>query len=166
MSDQNTQPFHTFGEILNSPIQSIVMAKPSPLHQNLHIILQQLRSPHERSFFWADAICIDQSNITERSQQVSIMRQIYQQASLVWVYLGDPGDEAQEAVNLGDLILRVSGRLPPGKELSPQEYKNFGLPPSGSSPRSALRHLVTNPWFDRVWTAQEFVVARNVDMVY
>ena len=36
-----------------------------------------------------DALCIDQSNIPERNSQVSIMKQIYSQASLTFVYFGE-----------------------------------------------------------------------------
>lgn len=39
-------------------------------------------------WIWADAICIDQSKLAERSQQVQLMRQIYQSASVVLVWLG------------------------------------------------------------------------------
>ena len=38
---------------------------------------------------WVDAVCIDQSNLKERSQQVLLMQRIYSQAMRVFVYLGD-----------------------------------------------------------------------------
>jgi hypothetical protein len=37
---------------------------------------------------WVDAVCIDQSNNSERSRQVSIMGSIYSSAGVVWVWLG------------------------------------------------------------------------------
>ncbi|KAK5661799.1 hypothetical protein OQA88_9901 [Cercophora sp. LCS_1] len=45
---------------------------------------------------WIDAICINQTDLAERSQQVSIMGDIYQQCVMTLVWLGkeDPGPEA------------------------------------------------------------------------
>lgn len=39
-------------------------------------------------FYWIDAVCIDQSNVAERNEQVKIMREIYAQAVRVVVWLG------------------------------------------------------------------------------
>jgi hypothetical protein len=41
---------------------------------------------------WLDAICINQEDNAEKSIQVPLMRQIYQQASQVCVYLGEAKD--------------------------------------------------------------------------
>ncbi|TVY15387.1 Heterokaryon incompatibility protein 6, OR allele [Lachnellula arida] len=51
---------------------------------------------------WADAICINQQDIDERSQQVQLMRKIYQGASRVLVWLGPGGPEVSVAVKLID----------------------------------------------------------------
>jgi hypothetical protein len=37
---------------------------------------------------WIDAICINQSNVAERELQVGLMRDIYQQADGVVIWLG------------------------------------------------------------------------------
>ncbi|KAF2831688.1 HET-domain-containing protein, partial [Ophiobolus disseminans] len=37
---------------------------------------------------WADAICIDQANVRERSYQVQLMQQIYKAASKVLIWIG------------------------------------------------------------------------------
>lgn len=39
-------------------------------------------------YLWIDAICIDQDNLVERSQQVSAMGQVYDSVTLVIVWLG------------------------------------------------------------------------------
>lgn len=41
---------------------------------------------------WVDAVCIDQGNRGERSQQVSLMRDIYGLAEGVWIWFGEEGD--------------------------------------------------------------------------
>jgi Heterokaryon incompatibility protein (HET) len=56
---------------------------------NLEAALQQLRDETRPVTLWIDAICIDQSNREERSEQVNVMARIYSQASQVIVWLGE-----------------------------------------------------------------------------
>ncbi len=57
---------------------------------NLATALRHLRHKDEPRVLWADAICINQANITEREQQVAIMSRIYTLASsdVLWLGLG------------------------------------------------------------------------------
>lgn len=61
--------------------------------QNLHAFLLQLWRNRQSGtspsiYIWADAICINQADIPERNQQVSIMHKIFQHCSRVHVWLG------------------------------------------------------------------------------
>jgi Heterokaryon incompatibility protein (HET) len=49
----------------------------------------RLHSGHLKRELWIDAICIDQTNIAERSQQVSIMGDVYRSSYMNLIYLGD-----------------------------------------------------------------------------
>jgi Heterokaryon incompatibility protein (HET) len=51
--------------------------------------LRRLRSANAARTIWADAICINQDDMDERAQQVSIMQDIYSKASEVQVHLGE-----------------------------------------------------------------------------
>ena len=51
------------------------------VRKNLYDALLRIRHPTETKTLWIDAICINQSDITERNHQVAQMRQIYQRAS-------------------------------------------------------------------------------------
>jgi hypothetical protein len=55
---------------------------------NLWHFLTQMRKERDEGPFWIDAICINQSNDDERRQQVSMMGNIYRNASEVVVWLG------------------------------------------------------------------------------
>ncbi|KAL7932889.1 heterokaryon incompatibility protein domain-containing protein [Trichoderma chlorosporum] len=57
--------------------------------ENLDSALRHLRLETEERTLWVDAICIDQTNIFERSFQVSLMQRIYRLAERVVVWLGD-----------------------------------------------------------------------------
>ena len=47
---------------------------------------------------WMDAICIDQSNDSEKAIQVAMMDQVYSKAEKVIVWLGDSYDDAHQAL--------------------------------------------------------------------
>ncbi|KAK7540341.1 heterokaryon incompatibility, partial [Phyllosticta paracitricarpa] len=60
---------------------------------NLEIALQQLaRNLYDKREklldLWVDAICIDQANASEKTQQVSLMDQIYNNATQTIFWLG------------------------------------------------------------------------------
>ena len=54
---------------------------------------------------WVDALCIDQTNIPERNYQVSIMKHIYSQASLTFVYLGESCPLDVEVLKLMQVLI-------------------------------------------------------------
>ena len=61
---------------------------PFDIRQNLYNALFNLRSKTEKRLIWADAICIDQNNVQERSSQVRLMAFIYSRAQAVVIWLG------------------------------------------------------------------------------
>lgn len=60
--------------------------------KNLWRALRGLRYKTRPRVLWADAICIDQASVAERSLQVQKMRWIYANAAAVMVWLGDEVD--------------------------------------------------------------------------
>ncbi len=73
--------------------------RPSQIIINLATALDDLRHQHTILRLWADAICIDQSNISERNHQVGLMRDIYSFAHHTIIYLGDSNDECDQMMN-------------------------------------------------------------------
>jgi hypothetical protein len=57
-------------------------------------IIQDLRYTDHARRIWIDAICIDQGNIIERSQQIQLMRLIYTKACHVCIWLNYELDHA------------------------------------------------------------------------
>lgn len=76
---------HSKGISLNSQL--------FPVRSSLHNALRNLRIITEdrtqSKAFWIDAICIDQRNDEERSQQVQNMASTYRAANRVVIWLGD-----------------------------------------------------------------------------
>jgi Heterokaryon incompatibility protein (HET) len=132
-------------------------------------------------FVWIDALCINQSSLAERSQQIPIMSQIYTRAAYVWVWLGE--DSSPPRAHLAVSILgraaeyarqEVDSNVPDGdKEQRTvpksteliQEAPNSALklqrnlPPEDHEDWEALWWLLDKPWFRRIWILQEAAVA-------
>ncbi|KAH7364025.1 heterokaryon incompatibility protein-domain-containing protein [Rhexocercosporidium sp. MPI-PUGE-AT-0058] len=64
------------------------------VRQTLH---EQFTFP---TYLWIDAVCIDQNNIEERGQQVSLMFEIYTKASVVIAWLGGEDEYTVPALRL------------------------------------------------------------------
>ena len=69
-----------------------VGGEPLQVGQNLSDACRRAKASllQDETYFWADAICISQSDNDERSQQVQMMRHIYEKAYKVYVWLGWP----------------------------------------------------------------------------
>jgi hypothetical protein len=128
--------------------------------------LLRLRSTDEACLVWADAICIDQSNVVEHGQQVRLMQSIYASATITIVNLGEPGEKGARAIALGTHIIELSKILPPNYRASVANLESFGLPPDGSAAWNPLNEFFQNPWFQRAWIAQEFAVSPRLAMTY
>jgi hypothetical protein len=61
---------------------------PFSVTENLHDALCELSNMETAQFIWIDALCIDQSNLAERSSQVMLMGDIYATAQRLIVWLG------------------------------------------------------------------------------
>ena len=56
---------------------------------NLDAALRRLRHEHDHVDIWVDWICINQTDLAERSRQVAMMRDIYESSEEVVIWLGD-----------------------------------------------------------------------------
>lgn len=65
-----------------------------PVSASLHGALQALRQRNHDILVWVDALCINQQNQEERSEQVRSMTNIYARAKYVAVWLGGEADDS------------------------------------------------------------------------
>ncbi|KAH8588159.1 heterokaryon incompatibility protein-domain-containing protein, partial [Bisporella sp. PMI_857] len=73
------------------PFTVLIKLDASPtfaIRKNPELVLRHFRFPKEKMVLWVDALCIDQADRDERSQQVGRMRDIFQLFESVLVYLG------------------------------------------------------------------------------
>jgi hypothetical protein len=119
--------------ICGSDDQGILVTK------NCESVLRRLRRSNEDRLVWVDAICIDQNSIEERNAQVTMMGQIYQEASRVIIDIGEESSNSDHAL---DAIMHCS------------EEALYGFEP-GLHIRDTVNELYRRPWFKRVWVLQE-----------
>ena len=75
--------------------------------RNRHDALIRLRDVEKSRTLWIDAICINQCDLQERSQQVGIMRQIYKRSKKTLVWLGPETGDTAKAFELIPYLLKV-----------------------------------------------------------
>lgn len=81
-----------------SPAHTIICNGCShEITSNCHGALMSLRQLYSPLTIWVDSICIDQKNITEKSEQIQLMEYIYARATAVLIWLG-PGSAESEQV--------------------------------------------------------------------
>ncbi|KAH7357491.1 heterokaryon incompatibility protein-domain-containing protein [Pyrenochaeta sp. MPI-SDFR-AT-0127] len=138
---------------LQHPKTILLNNHPFKVTANLASALADLRDEQRHLRLWADAICIDQGNILERSEQVMLMGDIYSLAHHTVAHVGESNDAIDEAF----ITLHTN--------------ETESLIPSSSAESGALitrmqelilNQILTRPWFDRVWIYQELVLSPTV----
>ncbi|OTA90169.1 hypothetical protein M434DRAFT_14112 [Hypoxylon sp. CO27-5] len=110
-----------------------------PITKNCEATIRRLRLTGEDRTLWIDAVCINQTDVYERSHQVGLMSQIYSTARACLVYIGEHRDNSEMAMRLID-----------------QDYLPRRLPEDISI---ALSSLFKRPYFSRTWILQELVLS-------
>lgn len=125
-------------------------------------------------YFWLDALCIDQSNLKEKSKQVAMMGSIYKKASHVLACIGDHADDS---LFFFESIYGLTHYLVPPKDVL--RCRRFGYNVAGISIRFRMLHrhssihrvalalarLAVRPYFTRIWILQELQLARHLTIL-
>ncbi|RSL73967.1 hypothetical protein CEP53_000556 [Fusarium sp. AF-6] len=115
------------------------------------------------SKLWVDAICINQSDLSEKTAQIGIMGRIYSQAHKVVIWLGPTDNFTRPAFELMKIIGQVT--LEQARALRSSTTSDtchaLGLPPIHDSSWWSLYALFQRNWFRRVWILQELAFARE-----
>ncbi|KAI4661247.1 uncharacterized protein J4E79_005060 [Alternaria viburni] len=125
---------------------------------NLVIALEHLQEEEKTITFWIDAICIDQSDLSEKSIQVQRMGNIFASAALVLAWLGPAADESEVALQE---LMRYSYHCPD----SYAKLKNTFSRVYAALPFESINAFFDRPWFKRVWVGQEVALNKHVIFV-
>ena len=183
--DRAVDPFHARYEALSyawgSPnrTHSLEFADGSYVEvtQSLYHALQYLRYPGRERRIWADAVCINQDDLTERASQVADMANVFRHATCVLVWLG----ESTTDDTLAFATLQASDNWLEDELISTNgEHIEAGLkrepwcpccktPLAEAKIDTSLAYAVVNDlcdreWFSRLWVYQEVACARAVEV--
>lgn len=115
---------------------------------NLAIALKRLRSEKKALNIWTDAICINQTDKTEKSQQVQMMSDIYRSANMgTIIWLGERENDSDEAMRFVSTANQTV-------------FDNYD-PKNPSFIWEALAHLLKRDWWKRMWVIQETMLSPN-----
>ncbi|PMD58694.1 heterokaryon incompatibility, partial [Hyaloscypha bicolor E] len=111
---------------------------PFPVTRNLYEALKAIRGETNTYTFWTDAICINQKDDDEKSHQISLMKKIYESATLIIAFLGESTKHTDDAL---EAIKRVH-------DFNPRSE-------FGDSALLGLKDICNRPYWTRVWIQQE-----------
>ncbi|KAK0611705.1 heterokaryon incompatibility protein-domain-containing protein [Immersiella caudata] len=170
-----------------TPLRTIICNdREVQIGENLFDALQRIRHVTSSRMIWADALCINQEDVEERSMQVAKMGDIFHGAYEVLVWLGLEGTPSWQAFSakaaLSDLCTIINkwrensgkgsriqraefyrrsadGDVQAVTECAPDERsKRFGYNKYWWAETLELFH---RRWFHRVWVIQEVALARS-----
>jgi hypothetical protein len=125
-----------------------------PVAVSLYGALEALREKNESVLVWVDALCIDQQNRDERTQQVRLMTSIYSRAEFVAIWLGPEEDESALAI---DLLQNVADQAGSAENVSSLISSRVGKPDL-----DALVSLFERDYWRRLWVVQEILNATSI----
>ena len=139
-----------------------------------------------RRYIWIDSICINQSDVDEKMEQVRIMKDIYSTAAEVVAVLGSSGmatvspkldidtseilrHSFKHHYSIAESLLRQSmlGANDSGNDEAGTAFSFYGrmVTDMDYPLKSRVLRLLCHPYWTRVWIIQEITVARRV-LVY
>jgi hypothetical protein len=146
-----------------------------PVTQNLEGALQHFRYLDRPRTLWIDAICVNQQDLDERSQQVPRMGDVFGLAQCVLVWLGLEAEDSSSALRtlhkIGSMIdvdwLRLT--LEPSDEARAAgelHWADLNAPmPFKSGELVSVFNLLKRPWFERLWIRQEIALSTEAILV-
>ena len=143
--------------------------KPLAITTNLYAALTQLRHNTEPRILWADAICINQQDTNERNQQVRLMRQIYELADQVVVWLGAETQFTYLGMPLIPKLVAADKKRDSSEDQGALFQRGIAavlrennLPERYDDAWKGFFELLQRPWFERGWIIQEAAVASSI----
>lgn len=152
--------------------------------KNLRAALGAVWSSKPYALIWADALCINQFNDEEKSEQVAGMNHVYSDAACVHVWLGDmsravakmlPHLREYDTMEIKDTVrgeryrgwgchcIDHKGRrweLRPGRRPNSLDSKS-PVSRMWFDVLHGLNDILSREWFERAWTMQEAILARH-----
>ncbi|KAL3418152.1 hypothetical protein PVAG01_09867 [Phlyctema vagabunda] len=130
------------------------------IRNNLRDALEQLRSMTDNVYLWADALCINQENLKERTVQVARMHNVFMHAEKVCIWLGKGiPEENEKTFDFLRKILDLEKLEEVAKRLMDKDKDVIWENDRQDCKR--FIDLMKVEWFSRRWVIQELLLATN-----
>ncbi|EPE03851.1 HET domain-containing protein [Ophiostoma piceae UAMH 11346] len=139
------------------------------VRRNLYDALNYLRLQDQTRVLWIDAICVNQANDAEKSDQIVRMADIYNLAFRVLSWLGPESSDDNSDLAISTLTY-ISQQVeavgnggtyetPNAKES--RWFSPYAVFPYKAKEWTAIEALLSRPYFERVWVLQEVAGAND-----
>ncbi|EPE32090.1 hypothetical protein GLAREA_12172 [Glarea lozoyensis ATCC 20868] len=127
--------------------------------ENLDSLLRYFRKQKSVRYLWIDVICLNQDDDIEKSIQVGLMGEIYQQARRVCIWLGQPFSEFEVSFCFGFLkrVAALKKRQVTAevvREISKEVFDTDDW-------LERISKLLSREWFHRRWIIQEAALGHD-----
>ena len=148
---------------------------------NCKAALERLRLESGRRTLWIDAVCINQEDSLERTQQVAMMTDIYRKAKAVLMWVGEEKEEGGDDDSMASafthipVLAQVYAML--RKDPGGSSFEQFSLEERADAQELArgvmadedaiagLHRLFWVKYFTRAWIFQEIILANSRGIV-
>ncbi|OCL14970.1 HET-domain-containing protein [Glonium stellatum] len=134
--------------------------------ESSHAALFHLRLSSESRMLWLDALCINQSDIAERSSQVKMMKDIYASAAKVIVWLGEEDNDTAAALEEMDSWANFRHQIISEWENDSSTLRDYldTIPLSSRLTWEKALGLIDRRWCTRLWILQETTIPKTVEV--
>jgi hypothetical protein len=121
-----------------------------------------------RFSFSIDRLCINQSDLDKRNDQVKLMDKIYQKAKKTIVWLGIEDNSLPDVAKIvetigksGPSLIENSDTFFSSKHFGKRDYSSQGLPSFRISEWLSIFTFYSRTWFHRMWILQEIILSQD-----
>ncbi|KAI1397756.1 HET-domain-containing protein [Hypoxylon fuscum] len=150
---------YCWGDITNQTLIT-VDGEPVSVSRNLEAALRHsVLRPGD--LIWADAICINQNDLDEKTRQVMLMDRVYLKAAETIVWLGEETPNSRHAHTLLDEMKKDVRQ----DSISSEDF-DLALRHTANPVRAlrGLYELFASPYWERVWIIQEIAKSQSVSV--
>ena len=142
LNSERTACSYVWGD--SQPSRAILINKrPFLIRENLHDFILRMRKDEYLKPLWVDALCIDQSNTSERNHQVRQMGSIYRDARAVISWLGQGHPIAAEFMQFARIV---------SKEVAEERAARLGTSKSTKFTTLFYRSVDRHRWDGHRWS--------------
>ena len=130
-------------------IQSSTNSEDIEISASLFALLLRVRDTEHKVYLWADALCINYRDPTEKGRQIALMTRIYNDASIVSSWLGEGDDTSQLAFDFVERLMDL------------KNFDRFIQDQEHADEWRAFEKLLTRPYFTRRWIVHNVALAQG-----